>query len=303
MENNELRNLAALATKMLAVMSEVSHVAKNGRNKDQNYAYATEADVVAEIRDAMQKYKLGVFFSATVASDYNCEITTKSGSRMRVIRVNLKVTWVDTETGYSRTEFFDGEGMDTGDKAVYKAITGAEKYALLKTFLIPTGDDPEKDEREEKSKSTMDYSKQVDDSMKHMGACKSVAELDAYWKQVTADNGLYGRANDQQKKELKQAHNLRHADFKWYAEQLGTQSEHIPESSPKLQEVINAIREKLTRPHWERRIDVIMGTTESDKGKAHKFYRFAPELYKSNPDDYAKLIAVIEEVKTNNNWK
>jgi hypothetical protein len=39
-----------------------------------------------------------------------------------------------------------GEGQDAGDKAVYKAMTGALKYCLLKTFLIPTGDDPERDE-------------------------------------------------------------------------------------------------------------------------------------------------------------
>ncbi len=30
-----------------------------------------------------------------------------------------------------------------GDKGTYKAITGATKYALMKTFLLETGDDPE----------------------------------------------------------------------------------------------------------------------------------------------------------------
>lgn len=43
-----------------------------------------------------------------------------------------------------------GEGMDTGDKAIYKAITGAQKYVLMKTFLIPTGDDPELEELPQK---------------------------------------------------------------------------------------------------------------------------------------------------------
>lgn len=36
-----------------------------------------------------------------------------------------------------------GEGRDRGDKAPYKALTGALKYALIQTFLIATGDDPE----------------------------------------------------------------------------------------------------------------------------------------------------------------
>src|SRR5262249_31856915 len=39
-----------------------------------------------------------------------------------------------------------GEGLDGGDKAPYKAMTGALKYALLQSFLLATGDDPE-DER------------------------------------------------------------------------------------------------------------------------------------------------------------
>ena len=38
-----------------------------------------------------------------------------------------------------------GTGADSGDKAPYKATTGAIKYALLTAFLIPTGDDPEND--------------------------------------------------------------------------------------------------------------------------------------------------------------
>jgi hypothetical protein len=38
-----------------------------------------------------------------------------------------------------------GEGADAGDKAPYKAMTGALKY-VLQSFLLSTGDDPE-DER------------------------------------------------------------------------------------------------------------------------------------------------------------
>ena len=38
-----------------------------------------------------------------------------------------------------------GEGADPGDKSVCKAQTSALKYALLQSFLIATGDDPEAD--------------------------------------------------------------------------------------------------------------------------------------------------------------
>jgi hypothetical protein len=36
-----------------------------------------------------------------------------------------------------------GQAADNGDKALYKAMTGAVKYWLYKTFLVSTGDDPE----------------------------------------------------------------------------------------------------------------------------------------------------------------
>ena len=38
-----------------------------------------------------------------------------------------------------------GSGQDAGDKGIFKAISGAQKYALMKAFMIPTGDDPEQD--------------------------------------------------------------------------------------------------------------------------------------------------------------
>ena len=38
-----------------------------------------------------------------------------------------------------------GQGLDSGDKAPYKAMTGALKYALLQSFLLATGDDPEEE--------------------------------------------------------------------------------------------------------------------------------------------------------------
>ena len=37
-----------------------------------------------------------------------------------------------------------GTGVDTQDKGVGKAMTYAYKYLLLRTFAIPTGEDPDK---------------------------------------------------------------------------------------------------------------------------------------------------------------
>jgi len=42
-----------------------------------------------------------------------------------------------------------GIGMDTGDKAIYKAETGAQKNFLMQLFLMSTGDDPEHDNNQQ----------------------------------------------------------------------------------------------------------------------------------------------------------
>lgn len=55
---------------------------------------------------------------------------------------------IDNETGYSISVKWYGQGMDYGDKAIYKSYTGALKYFLLDTFMISTGDDPENDNPE-----------------------------------------------------------------------------------------------------------------------------------------------------------
>jgi hypothetical protein len=63
--------------------------------------------------------------------------------------LTLRFTWtlIDGDTGETISFQSIGTGADSGDKAAYKAATGALKYALLTVFLIPTGDDPESDSK------------------------------------------------------------------------------------------------------------------------------------------------------------
>jgi len=60
--------------------------------------------------------------------------------------VIMAYTFTDENSAEEVTARVAGEGLDIGDKASYKAMTGALKYALLQSFLLATGDDPE-DER------------------------------------------------------------------------------------------------------------------------------------------------------------
>jgi hypothetical protein len=56
----------------------------------------------------------------------------------------------DIETGFYEETTITGEAIDKGDKAGYKAYTGALKYYLADTFMVATGDDPETESPEAK---------------------------------------------------------------------------------------------------------------------------------------------------------
>jgi len=115
---------------------------KDGKNDFQNYLYLSEAQVSLKMRDLLNKH--GVVFShATNILSESDWINTK-GIRQNMVTVNVNYKFYDVASG----EFIEGsecgQGVDSGDKGIYKAITGAVKYIFMKNFLIPTGDDPEK---------------------------------------------------------------------------------------------------------------------------------------------------------------
>lgn len=120
--------------KIANVMSQVNRVPKTGYNSFHKYAYATESDLTESIRPILTEAKLA-FFSSVLEQERVGEFT----------KVQMEFTLADIETGEVLKSVYWGEGQDKGDKGLYKAYTGATKYFLMKTFLIPTGDDPEGD--------------------------------------------------------------------------------------------------------------------------------------------------------------
>lgn len=140
--------------KLIAILAEVGNVEKKGYNKAQSYNFMRETDLVDKIRPVMAREHL--FLHQTVIEQKITEVgETKSGSHNRLVEVVMRFTWVDADTGESWhvPADFPGHGMDTGDKGIYKAMTGAEKYFLMKTFLVSTGDDPEGDEKTDRQEA------------------------------------------------------------------------------------------------------------------------------------------------------
>jgi hypothetical protein len=133
-----------LAKKLATVLSEVHRVPKNGRNDFHGYDYVTESDLVDHIRDKLAEQGVAIFPS--VRDHHVAEMQDARNRTVYLTTVTLDVTLMDGESGDVMTTTWIGQGLDNGDKGYYKAYTGAVKYFLLKTFLISTGDDPERDE-------------------------------------------------------------------------------------------------------------------------------------------------------------
>jgi len=132
---------AAFAVKKIKVMTDVEGILKTGENKVQGYTYAAEAEVVKHIRKAFITNNLSYAVECG-RPEISHVIPTRSGEMKHFI-VPLVCSLTDAETGLTKSYPWYGGAADTGDKALYKAYTSGSKYFLMKTFLLPTGDDVE----------------------------------------------------------------------------------------------------------------------------------------------------------------
>lgn len=131
----------SLVRKLCNVMGAIDRVAKTGHNAFHKYDYATESDITAAVRGFMASE--GVFMITTIAKIDWEMVETRSDKRERFCTISAHFIFYDADSP-EKIEFDGvGQGQDPGDKAAFKALTGAVKYGLLKSFLIPTGNDPE----------------------------------------------------------------------------------------------------------------------------------------------------------------
>lgn len=143
-----------LKIKLNTIQSEIKKLQKEGYNNFHKYKYLAESQITELFKDLFATH--GVIFnvSAEIISQ-----TIIDGNILTHVRV--KYSFKDIHSNEEITGAMDGQGIDKGDKGVYKAITGAVKYIFMKNFLIPTGDDPEEVndiEKPVKKNKSVDYS-------------------------------------------------------------------------------------------------------------------------------------------------
>ena len=158
-EKKEIKDMN-IFEKMSAITNELGVIAKN-LNVDmgggRSYKAVQEKDILDAVKPLEEKYRVYSYpIGRTITdkdilvkeSEYKEKITRTNALFMR-IEVLYRFVNMDNAQEYIDTITY-GDGLDTGDKAPGKAMTYADKYALMKAYKIATGDDPDKDASPEK---------------------------------------------------------------------------------------------------------------------------------------------------------
>lgn len=144
---------------MAAITAELQTVAKNltvQQTKTSSYKAVSERDILDAVKPLETKHgvysypvKRTILESNLLESEneYQGKVTKKTTFMTRIETVYRFVN-VDKPDEYIETTTF-AEGIDTQDKGSGKAMTYADKYALMKAYKISTGDDPDQNASEE----------------------------------------------------------------------------------------------------------------------------------------------------------
>ena len=128
-----------IAQKILNVMTKIGPIIKDKTNQEKGFDYASIANIIIKAREAMIQEKI-IIIPLTLK-----QLVQKGND----ITIDMVYRFYDVEPDKSgKNDYIDvnvpGEGFDKEGWAVYKALAGAYKYAIIQSFAIPTVDDAEK---------------------------------------------------------------------------------------------------------------------------------------------------------------
>ena len=144
--------------RMAAITAELQTVAKNlnvDTGKGKGYKAVSERDVIDAVKPLEAKHGVysypasrRVLESAALESEseWNGKVTKKTTFFERIETVYRFVNTDDPADFIETTTF--AEGIDSQDKGSGKAMTYADKYALMKAHKLSTGDDPDQTARD-----------------------------------------------------------------------------------------------------------------------------------------------------------
>lgn len=175
-----------IAKKLVNVMIECGHIAKNGLNSYHQYKYATAEDVLLKVNSALTKNKIASVVIPEIAS--MVDVINLKGNTEHLVTVNVQIKLIDSESGECVDLFGIGSGQDAGDKAVMKAQTAAIKYAYMMSLCIATGDDPEADTKIDENSSIGNKGSKIVNNVKKISTIrKSITVCANCGEEITSD--------------------------------------------------------------------------------------------------------------------
>ena len=137
--------MANIYQKINEVMKNIEYLTKDDKVEfgTTKYKAISEEKVTTAVRE--QLVKQGIVIIPVQQESENKELTRteKSVNMLTSVHTRYRIQNIDDVNDFIEVES-NGTGVDTQDKGVGKAMTYAYKYMLLRTFAIPTGEDPDK---------------------------------------------------------------------------------------------------------------------------------------------------------------
>jgi len=133
--------------KLLQIQTAITSLSKDkdttSTYNPKGYKYVTGDKIIGVIKPLMNE--LGLILKPEVLSMTNTPITyltSKGQEKTEVLcEINMRFTWIDTETGEKDENLWGATGMNDFDKGFGSASTYGSRYFLLKYFLISTDED------------------------------------------------------------------------------------------------------------------------------------------------------------------
>ena len=166
----------ALFAKLLELQKAVVGLTKD--KKGNSYDYVSGDKVLGIVRPKMDELGLILVPEVLNSQFTRQEYNTKNGPKVEMFcALQMRFTWVDSESGETVPCMWASSGMNNWDKGLGSAITYAERYFLLKFFHVATDRDD------------VDAPKTIEEEINdrnweaYFNSLNTVAELDAAWNQ------------------------------------------------------------------------------------------------------------------------
>lgn len=143
----EAKEAKTVYEKILAVMGSVNYLNKDGfveTGKGKGYKALTDEKVLGAVRPALVAAGLVILPVKMEQQRTDEQVKAYDGSTKtnRITDVSVTYRIINVSNPDDFVEVVSaGTGVDTQDKGIGKAMTYAKKYAILNSFLIPSGED------------------------------------------------------------------------------------------------------------------------------------------------------------------